>query len=99
MNVAAALSGGMNPNSNPNNPLVKKRMESQRQDASERKEESAGTNFDGSMNHFAYDNKPTLAPSVRKTAQTKKANAFFSDSDEDESPIQQQSYPVQPAQQ
>jgi len=46
------------------------------------------------MNHFAYDNKPTLAPSVRKTAQTKKANAFFSDSDEDESPIQQQSYPV-----
>lgn len=84
MNVTAALSGGMNPNMNPNNPLVKKRMESSKLDASTRKEESAGTNFDGSMNHFAYDNKPTLAPAIRKTAQTKKATAFFSDSDEDE---------------
>ena len=57
-------------------------------------------NWDGTMNHFAFDNKPTLAPAARKPAQKKQAQAFFSDSDEDDAPAQTQSYqPTAPPQQ
>ena len=87
MNVAAALSTG-NPNANPNNPLVRKRTETSMRESTALaggKGESA-MNMDGSMNHFAFDKKPTLAPAARKPAQKKQAAAFFSDSDEDDSP-------------
>ena len=97
MNVSAALSTG-NPNANPNNPLVRKRTETAMRESSalEKKTESA-MNMDGSMNHFAFDNKPTIAPAARKPAQKKQASAFFSDSDEDDTPAYSQAYPTVPA--
>ena len=69
MNVAAALSTA-NPNSDPNNPLARKRMSMDMQRASERasvrESEVKGTNPDGTLNHAAFERKPTLG--ARKAA-------------------------------
>ena len=69
MNVAAALSTS-NPMSDPNNPLARKRMSMDMQRASERnverESEAKGTNPDGTLNHAAFEKKPTLG--ARKAA-------------------------------
>ena len=36
------------------------------------------------MNHVVFEEKPVLAQTGRKVAKAKMTNAFFSDSDEDE---------------
>ena len=96
MNVAAALSTG-DPNTNANNPLVRKRMEAEARQ-SVKTQDIAAMNMDGTMNHFAFDSKPVLARGARAPAQKKQAKAFFSDSDDDDEPAPVQAYPVPPAQ-
>ena len=53
MNVTAALSGG-NPSTNPNNPLVRKRMDAVARESTKVTTEGA-MNMDGTMNHAAFD--------------------------------------------
>ena len=42
------------------------------------------------MNHTAYESKPILTQSGRKPAQQKQMNTFFSESDEENGPVDSQ---------